>query len=70
MEMCQGPWRLEQVALGYEGRSRGSSSSPAWLFPTAVGLVGRERGGEEITCLLPLFLSSCAAYIAIGLLLF
>jgi hypothetical protein len=27
-----------------------------------------ERGGEEITSLLPLFLSPCAAYIAIGLL--
>ena len=40
---CQGPGRLEQGALGYEGRSRGSSSSPAWLSPTAVGLVGRER---------------------------
>jgi hypothetical protein len=40
---CQGPGRLEQGALGYEGRSRGSSSSPVWLSPTAVGLVGRER---------------------------
>jgi hypothetical protein len=25
-ETCQGPGRLEQGALGYEGRSRGSSS--------------------------------------------
>jgi hypothetical protein len=54
---CQGPGRLEQGALGYEGRSRGSSSSPAWLSPTAF-ILGKPKHRNTNQSLLSFLLLS------------